>query len=67
MLTYSTTFQNITISAQQDLFEISPADDMPCVALGFWFSQGSDAGDAEEEFLRIACIRGHTTSGSGGS
>jgi hypothetical protein len=32
-----------------------------------YLSQSSDVGDAAEEMLRVKIIRGHTTSGSGGS
>lgn len=64
---YSCTFQNVTVSAQQDLFEITPADDEKVTIHGVYVSQGSDMGDSEEEGLRVAVIRGHSTSGSGGS
>lgn len=67
---YSVSFENVSISAAQDLFEISPADDKPvklhCLVLSN-VGGTADAGDAQEELLRILVRRGHTTSGSGGS
>lgn len=64
---YTTEFENVAVSAAQDFFEWTPADDKPCVLLGFELQQLSDVGDAEEEMIRLRVIRGHTTSGSGGS
>lgn len=67
---YSVVFENVAISAAQDLFEITPADDKPVRLLGLMLSNVggvSDAGDAQEEDLRITVNRGNTTSGSGGS
>lgn len=67
---YTVVFDNVTVSAAQDLFEISPADDKPIgiVALELDNVGGvADAGDAQEELLRLVVRRGHTTSGSGGS
>lgn len=67
---YAVTFENVTVSAAQDLFEISPADDKPVELVGLFLSNvggTADAGDAQEEFLRLNVIRGYTASGSGGS
>lgn len=64
---YSVEFENVAVSVAQDLFEITPADDKPCIVHGIYISQSSDVGDAEEEMLRVRIIRGHATSGSGGS
>lgn len=64
---YSATFQNISVAALQDLFEITAGDDEPVQLHAVFLSQGSDMGDAEEEGLRVAIIRGNTTSGSGGA
>lgn len=70
---YTVTAENITVAnagGDVDLVEISPADDKPVRILGFNVDNvggTADAGDAQEEFLRLAIIRGHTTSGSGGS
>jgi hypothetical protein len=67
---YTIIFDNVSIAAAQDLFEISPADDKPCRihALTLCNVGGTaDAGDAQEELLRLLIRRGHTTSGSGGT
>ena len=64
---YTVTFENIAVTAAQDFFEISPADDKPVKILGLFLSQSTETGDAAEEMMRIKVIRGHTTSGSGGS
>lgn len=64
---YSVEFNNVAVTAAQDFFEISPADDHPVVILGVHIDQSSDFGDAAEEILRWQVIRGFTTSGSVGS
>lgn len=64
---YAVTFENVTVSAAQDFFEISPADDKPVRLLGLLLSQSSDTGDSAEELLRVKVIRGHTSSGSVGT
>lgn len=64
---YSVSFENVAVTASQDFFEISPADDHPVVLLGMNIDQFTDVGDAAEEMLRYKIIRGHATSGSGGS
>lgn len=67
---YAVTFENVAVAAAQDFFELSPADDKPIRILGFNIANvggAADAGDAQEELWRIAVIRGHTVSGSGGS
>jgi hypothetical protein len=62
-------FAAVSVSAAQDFFEITPADDKPVEIIGLMLTQvgNSDVGDAAEEILRFSIIRGHTTSGSGGS
>lgn len=50
-----------------DLFELTPADDKPIRVLAINIHQTSDVGDAQEEIISLVWIRGHTTSGSGGS
>lgn len=66
---YSVVFSAVSLSAAQDLFEVSPADDKPVKLKGISLAQTgtSDVGDAAEEMLKWDVIRGHTTSGSGGS
>lgn len=64
---YSVSFSAVAVSAAQDLFEITPADDKPVEIVGIELTQTSDFGDAQDEQLQYTIIRGHTTSGSGGS
>lgn len=64
---YSVNFENVAVTAAQDFFEISPADDKPVKLLGLFLSQSTELGDAAEEMLRVQVIRGHGTGGSGGS
>lgn len=64
---YSVVFSAVAVSAAQDLFEITPADDKPVEIIGLELGQTSDAGDAADELLQISIIRGFTASGSGGS
>ncbi len=64
---YAATFEAVAVTAQVDFFEITPADDKPVVIHEIRLAQSSDVGDAAEEMLRVKLIRGHATSGSGGS
>lgn len=64
---YSATFENVAVSAAQDFFELSPADDKPICIHAVFLSQSTELGDAAEEQLRLEIIRGFTVSGSGGS
>jgi len=67
MRMYTVQFENVSVTAAQDFFEITPADDKVCVVHAIFLSQSSEVGDAQEEMLRAQIIRGHTTSGSGGT
>lgn len=64
---YSVEFENVSVSAAQDFWEITPADDKPIRIHGIFLSQNSDFGDAQDEGIRLQIIRGFTTSGSGGT
>lgn len=64
---YSITFENVSVTAAQDLFEIQPGTNHPVVVMAVYIDQISDVGDAQEEMLRYQIIRGHTTSGTGGT
>lgn len=64
---YTVSFDAVAITALQDLFYLAPADDRPLSVLGWELAQFSDVGDAQEEILRLALIRGHATVGSGGN
>ncbi len=55
----------VTVAA--DIVEITPADDKPVVVHGFDILQTTDVGDTAEEIVGLVWVRGHTTSGSGGS
>lgn len=69
---YTVPFTAVSISAAQDLFYIKPAADKPCFLEAVYLSNvggTADAGDAQEELLRIEIIRlpATVTVGSGGS
>jgi hypothetical protein len=64
---YSVVFSAVAVSAAQDLFEITPADDKPVQIIGIELGQTSDTGDAMDEQLQLSIIRGFTASGSGGT
>lgn len=64
---YTVSFIAVAVTAAQDLFEITPADDKPVNLIGLFIGQTSDAGDAADELLQVSVIRGFTASGSGGS
>jgi hypothetical protein len=67
---YVVLFENVSISATQDLFEITPATNKPVVLHRLTLSNvggTSDAGDAQEEDLLVSFRYGYTTSGSGGT
>jgi len=64
---YTAVFNNVAVTAIQDLFEIVAASDAVVLIHDIHLSQNTDVGDAAEEVLRIELTSGHTTSGSGGS
>jgi hypothetical protein len=64
---YTVEFSEVAVSAAQDLFELTAAADKPLRIHAILLGQSSDAGDAEAELLNYKLIRGHTTSGSGGT
>lgn len=68
---YTVTFTNVSITATQDLFYIKPAADKLCVIEAAYLSNvgvAADAGDTQEELLRVEVIRvpATVTVGSGG-
>lgn len=67
MALYAVTFENVAVTAASDLFEITPAASHPCVVHACYLSQSTELQEAQEEQLRLSIVRGHTTSGSGGS
>ena len=60
---YSATFEEIAVSAVQDLFEVVAPSDAAVVIHGFEISQSSDT---DSEMLNLLVHRG-TASGSGGA
>ncbi len=64
---YSVEFSKVEVSLDSDLFELTPADDKPIAIHAVFLAQSSDLADAAEEILNFKILRGHTTSGSGGS
>lgn len=60
------TFNDVAVSAAQDLFSILTPAGHRIQILDIDIGQYSDAGDAAAELLSIKIIRGHTTVGSGG-
>lgn len=63
---YTATFEQIAVTAIQDLFELVAPSDAIVKIHGFEFSQSTDAGDSESEQLTILEHRG-TATGSGGA
>lgn len=66
-LVYTVSFNAVSVSAAQDLFEVTVADDKPVKVLGLVVGQYSDVGDANAENLNLKISRGWGTSGTGGS
>lgn len=64
---YAVCFENVAVTAAQDLLYIAPADDKPCIIHEIRLSQSTEIKDAEEEQLRLKLVRGHSTVGSDGS
>lgn len=67
MRMYSALFNNVAVSAAQDIFEIVAPSTAMVVVHSCFLGQVTDYGDAASEGLRVQFIRGHTGSGSGGS
>lgn len=69
MTVFSATFDAVSVSAAQDLFEIVAPTNSRVRLLEIDIGQYSplDVGDTEEEIVGLLIMRGHTTTGSGGS
>lgn len=65
MTIYTATFEDVEVTADQDLFEIVAG--RRTVIRRVEIGQYSDAGDAQAEMRPIKIIRGYTTAGAGGS
>ncbi len=66
---YSIMFDQVAVTAAQDLFEVLAPADAVMVVHALVITQSSDAGDAQSEQLHVTLKRvtGAPTSGSGGS
>jgi len=64
---YTAVFNNVAVTAIQDLFEVVAPADSVVLLHDIHLSQNTDVGDAAEEVLRVELTSGQTTSGSGGS
>lgn len=65
---YDAIFQNISVSASQDFFEILAPADAVVIIHGWELLQITAEGDALEEILRLETVRGlGATTGSGGA
>jgi hypothetical protein len=67
---YTVEFENVTLAAASgdiDLFSIDPATDKPVAIKSVVIKTTSELQEAQEEWLRLRIIRGHTTVGSGGA
>ena len=67
---YTVSVDNITYTAagtDTDLFSIDPAADKPTAIKSCVIKATSEIQEAQEEWVRLKIIRGHTTVGSGGA
>jgi hypothetical protein len=60
-------FDQVAVTAAQDLFELIPTSAKPLVVEDGELSQSTELGDAQEEQLVLRWRRGNTTTGSGGT
>lgn len=67
MTVYAVTFAAVAITAAQDLFEIVAPSNSRLKLRSVRVDQYTDFGDAASELIPVSIIRGHTTSGSGGT
>lgn len=64
---FSAAFNAIAVTAAQDVFELVAPATSRILIHQIELGQYSDFGDAADEILSVLLLRGHTTSGSGGS
>jgi hypothetical protein len=64
---FSATFSAISVSAAQDVFQLTAHATSRIEICEIFLGQYSDAGDAAAEMLSVQLVRGHTTTGSGGA
>jgi hypothetical protein len=63
---YAVTFDEVAVTAQQDLFDIAPATNKPVVIHEIVITQSTELAEAQEEWLHLRIVRGFATVGSGG-
>lgn len=67
---YTTEFENVSVTnanGDADIWEFDAASDKPIELIGFRISILSELQEAQEEWLRLRILRGHTTSANGTS
>lgn len=64
---YSAVSQGVAVTAAQDLMSLLATAAVRIKIHAIFIGQSSDAGDAQDELLRIRIRRGMTTVGSGGT
>jgi hypothetical protein len=64
---FTATFSAISVSAAQDVFELTTHASSRIEICEVVLGQYSDAGDAQAEMLSVQIIRGYTVAGSGGA
>lgn len=64
---YTVSFAAVAVTAQQDFFEINGSSTKLLCVHSIRLTQSTDVGDAQAEGLALTLLRGHSTSGSGGS
>lgn len=64
---YSAMFNDVTVSAAQDFFELNAPADAVVVLLEVHLSQQTEFGDAAEEMLNVLVKTGAASSGTGGT
>ena len=67
---YTVSVENVTITnagGDADLVELDAATDKPIELYGIKIAPTTELAEAQEEWIRCAIIRGHTTSGNGTS
>ena len=67
MAIFSATFSAVAVTLAQDVFEITAPSNSRVSIREIRIGQYTDFGDAAAEILSLTVMRGHTTSGSGGT
>lgn len=64
---YVATFDEVAVTAQQDLFDVAPATNKSIIIHELVLTQTTEVAEAQEEWLHIRFVRGFATVGSGGA